>query len=109
VEKEILALGITVLVHVVGLGALIWMLMLGEEQRPDWRSWWPGRDDERPSGPTAPEPSGGGIPLPDGAPSAVRLRQPARLRTGYAAPARRPAHPPERVPEHVPDPERAPR
>jgi hypothetical protein len=99
VWKEVVALALTLLVHVVGLGVLIWMLVLGEERRPDWRDWWP-RDDERPAGPEPePAPRGGGVPLPDGAPSPVRLREPVRLRDGYPPPARRPAHVPERVPE----------
>lgn len=97
--KEILALGITVLVHVLGLAALVWTLLLDEEDRPDWRGWWPGGDDDRPREPS-PAP-GGGLPLADALPSAVRLREPARLSDGYPRPARRPAHPPERVPERV--------
>jgi hypothetical protein len=101
VTKEILALGITLLVHVVGLVALVWMLLLDPEDRPDWRDWWPRDDDDRPVEPS-PVPSGGGVPLPDARPSAVRLWEPARIGGGYPRPERRPAHPPERVPERTP-------
>jgi hypothetical protein len=101
VEKEVLALGLTVLVHVVGLAALAWGLLLNEENRPDWRSWWPGDDDQEPPDPR-PQPRDGGLPLPDAAPSAVRLREPARLGEGHPRPARRPAHAPARTPRTQP-------
>jgi hypothetical protein len=103
VTKEIVAIGLTLFVHVVGLVALIWALLLNEEERPDWRGWWPGGDDDAPLDPS-PAPTGGGLPLVDALPSAVRLREPARLGDGYGKPARRPAHPPERVPDRVPEP-----
>jgi hypothetical protein len=104
VSKEVLALGLTVLVHIVGMAALVWALLLDEDNRPDWRGWWPGDDpgDDLPPAPR-PGPRGGDLPLPDAAPSAVRLREPGRLGDGYPAPARRPAHAPERVPERVSD------
>ena len=101
VTKEILALGITLLVHVLGLVALVWTLLLDPEDRPDWRDWWPRDDDDRPVEPS-PAPRGDGVPLPDARPSAVRLREPARIGGGYPRPERRPAHPPERVPERTP-------
>jgi hypothetical protein len=100
VTKEVLALGLTVLVHIVGMAALVWALLLGEENRPDWRGWWPGDDDDRPPEPR-PGPGGGGLPLPDAAQSAVRLREPGRLGDRYR-PARRPAHAPERAPGRTP-------
>ena len=100
--KEILAIGITLLVHVIGLVALVWTLLAADEDRPDWRDWWP-REDDGPPEPT-PAPGGGGLPLADARPSAVRLRQPARLAEGYPRRDRRPAHPPERVPERSPAP-----
>jgi len=103
VTKEILALGITVLVHIVGLVALVWTLLLDPDDRPDWRDWWPGGDDDRPPRPS-PAPRGGDLPLSDAVPSAVRLREPAPLGAGHARPARRPVHPPERVPERTPAP-----
>ena len=101
--KEILALGITVLVHIVGLVALVWTLLLDPDDRPDWRDWWPGDDDDRPRAPS-PAPRGGELPLADATPSAVRLREPARLGAAYPHPARRPAHRPERVPERTSTP-----
>jgi hypothetical protein len=102
VSKEVLALGLTVLVHIIGMAALVWALLLDEENRPDWRSFWPGDDDgdDRPPEPN-PDPAGGGLPLPDAMQSAVRMREPARLRDALGRPARRPAHPPERVPERT--------
>jgi hypothetical protein len=102
VTKEVLALGLTVLVHIVGMAALVWALLLDDDNRPDWRGWWPGDDgDDRPPEPE-PSPRGGDLPLPDAAPSAVRLREPGRLGEGYRAPARRPTHAPERAPKRVP-------
>jgi hypothetical protein len=104
VSKEVLALGLTVLVHIVGMAALVWALLLDEDNRPDWRGWWPGDEPGDDSPPAhGPGPRGGDLPLPDAAPSAVRLREPGRLGEGYPAPARRPAHAPERVPERVRD------
>jgi hypothetical protein len=103
VSKEIIAIGLTLFVHIVGLFALIWALMLDPEDRPDWRDWWPGDDDDRPLEPS-PAPRGGELPLADARPSAVRLRERARVSDGYPRPARRPAHPPERVPERTPEP-----
>jgi hypothetical protein len=104
---EIVAIVLTLVVHVLGAGVLIWNLLDGEEV--DWRSLWP-RDDDGggggwdPPGP-GPEPDGGsGVvagpgwmgPLPDAAPSAVRLREPGRIGEGYPRPTRRPDHAPER-------------
>ena len=99
--KEVLALALTVLVHVIGMAALVWALLLDDDNRPDWRGWWPGGDDE----PPAPPPQGprGGLPLPDAEPSSVRLREPGRLADGHDRPARRPAHP-ERTPTRQPQP-----
>ena len=99
--KEILAIGITLLVHVIGLIALVWTLLLDPEDRPDWRDWWPRDEDDTPRAPS-PVPRGGGLPLAETRPSAVRLREPARIGAGYARPSRRPEHPPERLPEHAP-------
>jgi hypothetical protein len=99
VTKEILAIGITLLVHIVGLIALVWTLLLDPQDRPDWRDWWPRDDDGGPEAPS-PAPRGGGLPLAETGPSPVRLREPARI--GHGRPARRPQHPPERVPERTP-------
>jgi hypothetical protein len=85
-----------VLVHVIGMAALVWALLLDDDSRPDWRGWWP-RDDDG-SAPPPPGPRGGGLPLPDAEPSAVRLREPGRLADGHTHAPRRREHPPERVP-----------
>jgi hypothetical protein len=99
VTKEVLALALTVLVHVIGMAALVWALLLDDENRPDWRGWWPGGDDDPPAPPPPPTPRDrGGLPLPDAESSAVRLREPGRLADGHPRPARRPAHAPEREP-----------
>jgi hypothetical protein len=105
VHKEVIAIGLTLLVHVLGLIALIWALLMNDEERPDWRSWWPGGDDDDVPPEPTPSPRGGDLPLPDAEPSAVRLREPARLGDAHPRPARRPVHPPERAPER----ERTPR
>jgi hypothetical protein len=98
VTKEVLALGLTVLVHVIGLAALVWLLLSADENRPDFRGWWPRDDEPEPEPPPAPS-GGGGLPLPDAQPASVRLREPGRLSDRRGAPARRPAHrPPEREP-----------
>jgi len=102
VTKEVLAIGITLLVHLLGLVALVWTLLLDQDDRPDWRDWWPGGDDDPPE--PSPAPGGGDLPLADAVPSAVRLRAPARLGASHPRPARRPAHPPERAPERTPTP-----
>ena len=47
--KEVLALALTVLVHVIGMAALVWALLLDDDNRPDWRGWWPGDDDDPPA------------------------------------------------------------
>jgi hypothetical protein len=101
VTKEILAIGITLLVHIVGLVTLVWVLLLDADDRPDWRDWWPRDEGDEPRAPS-PAPRGGGLPLRDAVPSAVRLREPARVADAHPRPARRPAHPPERVPERTP-------
>jgi hypothetical protein len=102
VDKEILAITLTFLVHVVGVAALIWHLFSDGEQRPDWRGWFGGEDDPAPPSAPGPSPSRGGLPLPDAASSTVRLREPARLADALPRPPRRPSHEPERVPERVP-------
>jgi hypothetical protein len=96
VTKEVLALALTVLVHVIGMTALVWALLHDDEKRSDWRDWWP-RDDEPPEPPPEPR-DRGGLPLPDADPSAVRLREPGRLADRLPPPARRPEHAPERQP-----------
>jgi hypothetical protein len=99
VTKEVLALALTVLVHVIGMAALVWALLIDDENRPDWRGWWPDGDDEPPGPPPRPR---DGLPLSDAEPSRVRLREPGRLADAHPRPARRPAHAPERTPTHDP-------
>jgi hypothetical protein len=92
---ELVALGLTVLVHFIGLGALVYFLVEGDNI--DWRSWWPGDDDG--PGPPAPD---GPPPLPDAMPSRARLREPGRLADAYPPPTRRPAHAPAPAREREP-------
>ena len=101
--KEVLALALTVLVHVIGMAALVWALLLDDDNRSDWRGWWPGGDDEPPAPPPTPR-DGGGLPLPDAQPSAVRLREPGRLADAHPRHARRPEHAPTRVPAREREP-----
>ena len=101
---EILAFGLTVLVHIVGGAVLIWQLRDtdGEQAGGSWRDWWP--KDDHPTAPLDPVPGGPGVERPvlgDLAPSPVRLREPKHI-GDRRQPARRPAHPP------VPQPERTP-
>ena len=110
-SKELIALGLTLAVHVVAAVVVVWALL--DEDRIDWRSFlWP-RDSEddgggggrRPGG-TSPQtgPNGpSGLPLPDAQQAPQRLRQPVRLGDLYPRPQRRPAH----VPAPEPAPERA--
>jgi hypothetical protein len=106
VTVEVLAIALTLVVHVIGAGVLIWVLLDGNV---DWRELWPRDDDGRggrwPDEPAGDGPDGGGVlaptPLPDTAPSPVRLREPGRIAERYPRPARRPEHAPEqpRVPQ----------
>jgi hypothetical protein len=100
VTKEVLALALTVLVHIIGMGALVWALLRDEQERPDWRSWFGGGDDDGP-GP-GPAPGGGPLPLEDAEPSPVRLREPGRLADGYPTVRRRPRHDPRPAPQRTP-------
>jgi hypothetical protein len=105
---ELIALTLTVLVHFLGVGVLIWGMMDpdGKDDRPSWRDWWP--RDEGPEPPAAPsDPRGGGarVPiLPDAPQSPVRLREPGRIGEGRPKPPRRPEHAPEPAPAPDRDP-----
>jgi hypothetical protein len=103
VDKEVAALLLTVVVHFVGMGALIWALVLDDENRADWRGWFGGDDDEPPPEPS-PSPGGDRLPLPDAQPSLVRLRDAGRLADAHPRPARRPEHPPDRAPQRPREP-----
>jgi hypothetical protein len=106
VTLEVVAIGLTVIVHFLGAAVLIAVLLDGE--KIDWRGTLFPKDDNGGGGPRWDPPSdegpdnGGGVPapapLPDAAPSPVRLREPGRISEGYPKPSRRPAHAPERTP-----------
>lgn len=107
---EVVAILLTLIVHVLGAMVLVGVLLNGEQI--DWRGLlFPGDDDHGGGPGFDPPPSddggdGGGVlaptPLPDAAPSPVRLREPGRIGEGYPRPTRRPAHPPQRTPEREP-------
>jgi hypothetical protein len=107
VSLEVVAIGLTLLAHILGAMVLVWALLDGEQV--DWRgTLWP-KDDDDGGGPGFEPPLGDGggdggdrLPLPDAAPSPVRLREPGRLADKAARPQRRPAHPPERAPAREP-------
>ena len=98
---EILAIALTLFVHIIGAGVLVWALIDSDEtDAGSWRDWWPkdGRDPEPPADPTPPSRDGVDRPLlPGTEASPVRLREPGRIGDHKPAPARRPVHPP--VPE----------
>ncbi|MEA2340013.1 MAG: hypothetical protein QOG11_90 [Solirubrobacteraceae bacterium] len=100
---EVAALVLTLVVHVIGAGVLIWAMLDPDEdgRRPGWRDWWPRDDDGRSPSDAEPPRGGGGQAVPvlsDSAAAQVRLREPGRLADAKPRPARRP--------EHVPAPER---
>lgn len=96
------ALLLILVVHLIGSVVLIWAIFSGDDEKPDWRGWWRGDDDE-PDQPRAPDPRGGlGVPLPDAEQAVARLREPGRLADCYERPARRPAREPERAPVRRP-------
>jgi len=91
---EVLALSLTVLVHFIGLGALVFVLFANDGI--DWRSWWPNDDDDG-RGPFEPDaPRRPGPPLADAAPGRARLRERGRLADAYPPAARRSAREPAR-------------
>ena len=106
-DKEVAALVLTIVVHLLGMAALVWALVLDDDDRRDWRGWFGGDDDTDHEPPREPKPGPGGdglpIPLPDAAPSPVRLREGGRLADAHPRPQRRPAHAPERAPERSPE------
>ena len=115
-DTEIIALVLTVIVHIIGAGALIWgMIDPDDPDRGSWRDWWPRDDRGDDPGPVAPDPvpDGGGLPVPvadpvplldESAPARHRRRDDTPVPS--RRPARRPEHPP--VPaKPAPDRERA--
>ena len=97
------AILLTAVVHVIATVLLVWLLIHGQEERPDLLGWWRGDDGphDPPPRDEPPAPTGGGLPLPGTRPSSVRLREPGRIAGGYERPARRPAHEPAKRPERV--------
>lgn len=107
-SAQLIAIGLTLLVHVLGAGLLVWAMIGPDDDVHGLRGWWP-RDDHGSEPPRPPEPDLGprGLPLPTAEPSPARLREPGRLADAHPAPARRPEHPRRPVPER--EPERRPR
>lgn len=102
---EVVAILLTLLVHILGAAVLIHVLLDGE--RIDWRgTLFPRDDDGGPPkwDPPEPDPSDapGGLPLPESSPSRFRLRRKAKLADGYPKPPRRPSHTPDRTPTREP-------
>ncbi len=105
---QVIAIGLTLGVHILGGLALIYMLVRDSGGSP--RDWWPGGDDGGPprDDPRGPQPHGGdsgGLPLPGAQPSPVRLRDGGQIADAYPRPQRRPVHPeraPQRTPRQVP-------
>jgi hypothetical protein len=106
-QTEIVALVLTVVVHLIGAGALIWgMIDHDDPERGSWRDWWP-RDDRGDDGPSVdpgPRPSGGAVVpvLPQSSSPPGRVREGGRIGDLTPRPARRPAHPPAPLPQRVP-------
>jgi hypothetical protein len=95
VSSEALALGFIFLIHAIGLGVLLGVMVRADDGG-GWRDWWPRDDDGGGGPPPKPDP---GPPLPGAAQSPVRLREPGRIADAHPRPARRPEHPPQRVPQ----------
>lgn len=81
---------ITVGVHLLGGGLLIWAIA-GREVLELFRTddGDDGRGEGEPPAPPEPDHPRGGLPLPDADPSAVRLREPGRIGDRYGRPPRR--------------------
>jgi hypothetical protein len=90
VDKPTAAILLTLVAHLFGIGALMWLAFDGS--RFDWRSWWPSDEDGGDDGGDVPA----GPPLPDAGPSGRRVR------TEHDRPPRRRV----RRPQHAPDPAR---
>jgi hypothetical protein len=96
----VLAILVTVGVHILGAWALIWAMGID-----DLRTFFTTDPGDGGDGGSPPEPapqrprSGGGVPLPDAVPARIRLRD-EQIRLGDLRPdrPRRPDHVPERHP-----------
>jgi len=103
----VVALFLTVLVHLLGGIVLIWAMAGSEPFRRIFTFASEGDGDGGLGAPPpAPDPAGprdGALPLPDADRSPVRLREPARIGDRYPKRPRRPEHEPEpqRAPERV--------
>ena len=100
---EIIALALTLGVHILGVGVLIWGMLDPDEQRPKgwWRDWWPRDDDGGPEPEPEPGPLGGLALRPDlkdAQPASVRIREGQRIGDLKPRPARRPEHAPAPAP-----------
>lgn len=103
VSGELLAIGLTVVVHMLAAAFLIfYVFRLGGESAREEPLRAAGGGGDGPPSPQDPPRRPGPAPLPDAAPSPVRLRPPEPLRARPARPDRRPTHPAR-------DPERSPR
>jgi hypothetical protein len=97
VSSEAVALGITFLIHVIGICFLFGLMLRSSAgEGGSWRDWWPRDDADGGGRPPEPEP---GPPLPGAEQSPVRLREPGRLADAHPGTPRRPEHPPQRVPQ----------
>jgi hypothetical protein len=94
VSSEALALGITFLIHVIGICFLFGLMLRADDS--GWRDWLPRDDDDDGGRGDGPDP---GPPLPSADPSRIRLREPGRLADAHRPAPRRLEHPPQRVPE----------
>lgn len=98
-DPEILAMLLVIVVHAIGVAALIYgMIDFDDPDRGSWRDWWPrddhGRDDPDPVAPD-PVPDGGGLEIPvldESRPARTRRRDDTPVPP--RRPARRPEHPP---------------
>jgi hypothetical protein len=103
VSLEVVAILLTLVVHILGAMVLVAVLLDGE--KIDWRSTFFPRDDN--GGPPRwdppepdPSPSDSDLPLPTSEPARFRLRR--KGTPAYPRPTRRPTHAPERSPDREP-------
>ena len=102
-SAQLIAIGLTFLVHVVGAVFLVWAMIGEDDDVRGLRDWWP-RDDGGDGPPRPPEPGAGpgDLPLPSAGPSPARLREPGRLADAHPPPPRRREHPRRPAPGRQP-------
>lgn len=102
-SAQLIAIGLTFLVHVVGAVFLVWAMIGEDDDVRGLRDWWP-RDDGGDGPPRPPEPTAGpgNLPLPSAGPSPARLREPGRLADAQPPPPRRREHPRRPAPGRQP-------